>query len=524
MLLSIAILVASCQIDESFDLYNPAGLDSIEGLVTYTDLTAYPVAGTISTAAPVVALEGTYSFVLGEITAPEGSTFTNTKFSIDKSTGVVSYNNSDADLSLGSYIVNIGVTTISGVITLDDAVTIIVQEVPVTLSVDNPSVASGALDVGVIATVTYTDVSGEGLVTDVTYEFTTAVTGFTINATSGEISKTTDAIEGANNLSVTAITNVGVVTASDLVVVTVGAAPTIEYFQQDGTTPLTGVTLSPWSAYATVSPTLNGMDAAGGYELIVPAELEAHSDDLSVDANGAILIAADAELPEGTYAIGVTVTNGGAISKNFTSVFTVTVEIRWEEIVNDQLNETDGTDGETPQSFYANWAAYDNGSGSGWRRKINAQGQYGIRIFKPDYQATDASLTRVLSVSGYKILEVNYGELVNNSNSLMFWDSYDRALYYGSDNADISGGGFNPANWSDLIPTTDAEWTQTVVWNEPAYSYVREIDLTDYEDTDMYLHWRVTPSATSVASENSGQWWVDYLVVNGASIFNAEEE
>lgn len=523
LLISVLTLIFSCEETDDFDRYVPAKVNVEDSVVAYTDIRTYPYIDLIATDTPKVSLTGSYSFILDSIAAPSGSTFISSKFKIDKSTGVISYQNT-GELSAGIYTIGVGVATSYGIAVLDEAVKIEILDIPLSLSVDNSTVTSGALDQGVIATVSYTDTSGEGVVTSITYELVNPVLGFTIDATTGAISKTTDAAEGSNKLSVTATSNVGSISVNDLVTVTVGAPPTIAYFQQDGTTNLIGVTVSPWTAYTTTNPSLNGMDADGGYDILLPSELSTKTSSFSVDANGSISIASDADLPVGVFSIGVKVTNSSAVSKTFENLFTLTVENREVELVNDQLNEG-LSDGALPEIAYpGEWMNYNNGTGASWVKKVGVAGLDGIRVFRTDHLACDVSLTRTVTVpAGLKTLILTFGEYTSQTQGGAngdFFTSYDRLLYYGESATDLAGGAFDAANWTDLMPANDIEWSLEV--GTPSYS--RNIDVSTLSGNNLVIHWRIIPDPASTAIDRNGQWLIDYLTITGASAFAAEEQ
>ncbi|UXX79831.1 hypothetical protein N7E81_01765 [Reichenbachiella carrageenanivorans] len=518
-IIGVLTFLASCENTfEEYERYEPTVIVAGDSVVTYEDVTSYPFLDAISTDEPVIDIESSYSLVLDTIKAPLNSTYQKAKFEIDSKTGVVSYINA-GELSAGSYVVSIGVTTATGVVVLDNIVTMDILAVPIDVTVDHSTVDVGALELGTIATVSYTDTSG-GDLTTVTYQLVDGPQGIAINANTGEISKTGIITEKTVVLSVLVTTNLGLQQEENLVTINVGDAPTLAYFQQDGTTALTNVKLSPWTAYTTSQPVLEGMDAGGGYELILPAALSASTSEFSFGVNGEVIIAADADLPEGEYSLGVKVTNGAGVEAEFADQFDLTVEVVWTEVVNDQLN--DGlNDTALPEVAYPGvWNGINNGAGSSWVKKNGVSGLDGIRVFRPDFETCDVSLTRVLDVTGYKYVEVTFGEYTGQTNGGSngdFFTSYDRMFYYGE--SDLSGA-FVPTEWSTLMAANDSEWATSPSTTD----YTREIDLTGVSGSTIYMHWRIIPDAASTAIDKNGQWLIDYVTARGTSAYTAIEE
>ena len=211
-------MISSCgeeRISEDYIEYAPKKLADNDGNVTYTNLTTFPIIGDISSNTPTVDVEGESKFILGDITAPSGSTINNSKFSIDNKTGVITYDNG-GELSPGTYYVDVKLGYLEGLVTYENALQIDVTAVPVTLEVDNTNPSAGIFEQGVVATASYTDTSGSGLITSVEYALVNAPQGFSIDKNSGEISKSYPANSGENPISVKITTNLGAVTVENL--------------------------------------------------------------------------------------------------------------------------------------------------------------------------------------------------------------------------------------------------------------------------------------------------------------------
>lgn len=520
LLTGVLAFLFSCEESEDFERYTPERITGEDDVVTYDNVVTYPYIDFIETDTPNVSLTGGFGFVLDSIEAPLESTFQRNKFSIDRSTGVISYENA-GELSAGIYSFNVGMTTAYGLVMFKDVVSIEVLDVPANVTIDNPVVEAGALQVGVIATLSYTDTS-EGDITSLSYGFVNDVEGFEIDASTGEISKTGSVTEATTVLSIEATTNLGIKIFQNVLTVNVGQAPTLNYHQSDGVTGLAKVTLSPWSPYTTSKPSLNGMESGGGFEITLPAGLSGYAGSFGIDDEGKISIVADADLPEGDHVLGVVATNSGGISASFDNLFTVSVVAVWDEITNDQMNEGNG-DGDSPEVVYPGaWQNYNNGPGASFVKKVGVQGFDGIRVFRPDHQSCDVSLTRNVDVTGYKKLQVTFGEFTGQTQgggNGDFFESYDRIVYFSDNESDIAGGAFDASNWATIMGPDDGWSTET-----GGSEYVNNIDISSLTGGTLYLHWRIVPDPSSVAIDRNGQWMIDYLSISGAGAYPAIEE
>jgi len=383
-----------------------------------------------------------------------------------------------------------------------------------------------ALQTGVIATVSYSDESG-GDVTSAVFTLSNPVEGFEIDSSSGEISKTGTVDEEQVILSVTVSTNVGSVMAEDLLVVNIGPFPTLKYVQADGSTDLTKVTMSPWTAYSTAAPVLDGMEAGGGWRIGFPAELAEFESSFSIGADGAISIEGDAGIQDGDYVLSVTATTTGGVEASFDSIFTLSVLTQWdsESYIMEDFEDS-GTAGLPPQEAYpGTWAGYLFGGASGvaWTKvnDVGAGAHAGFRMFNP--KDSDAGLVRTVDLTGVYAFRIKFEEMIGYGGA--FISNYDRGFYYGENIADVEGGVFMDSDWTPLIEI-GGPWLG-INWNggsgpPQAYTDV-EIDLSTISGTTLYLMWRLLPTPTSSLDQN-GQWMVTYFSAQKASAYPAVED
>ena len=518
-------ITTSCNTDDDTVYVNPNLINSDIGL-SYTDLTTYSFLGDIIPVAPTFNIEtSVYSFIILKVTTTDGKEVTNKdKFAIDTKTGAVKIDNKTGILKAGeTYTFDIGINNINGVLKNEDVLNITINNIPLDYTIDVADVSVGFLDEVDIATVTYTDTSAAGIIdaSSIEYKLTDAPNGFSINKTTGVISRTTAASTGVYLLSVSIQTNVGQVLFSDILTVTVGESPTLVYTQTSNTNALTNATLSPWTAYTTAMPTLAGMDDTGGYEVILPATLTAGS--ITANADGTLSIAADKNLPVGTYTIGVKVTNGAGVSVDFEDLFTITVESRWE--TTDYFNDTfnDGSTGtiDPGNTLYPDYAGYTLGDVSKWQKsfltKAGAPDLEGLRVFNPGL--ADHYLVRSIDITGVKALRIFFGEVFGYNDA--FITKYKRGLFAGESTADLDAGSFNVANWATVMQADDSKWPGSSNWQTRVSNSIDNVlvDLSNITGNDLKLAWYLGSNGSS----QNGQYVIDYCRAEVSLAFPAEE-
>jgi len=518
----VGLLVAACgdeRLPSDYEVYTPKVLADNDGNVSYQNVTTYPIIGDITSEAPTTDVEGVSKFLLGEIQAPSGSTYTESKFSIDNDTGVITYNN-NGDLSAGTYFINVQLGYTQGVVVYEQALQMDVSEVPISVQIDNENPSAGIFEQDVVATVSYTDTSGSGLITSASYALVNPPTGFTIDQNTGEISKGYPADSGDNLISVKVTTNLGAKTVQNIATVTVGEAPTIEYTQMDGTTPLNNVVLSPWTAYTSALPNLEGMSASS-YDIILPETLMAGN--VEANSDGSITVAADQNLALGTYTLGVKVTNASGIEVIFENIFDLTVENRWEtsKLFDDTFD--DGTTGplDPVNPTYPEYSGFTLGTTSSWQKVVITHATNptieGIRVFNP---GTDNHyLVRSIDITVVKGLRISFEEQFGYNNNFVV--TYQRALYAGESTSDLESGTFNPGNWTAVMPIGDARWPGQVTWPTRSPNLVNNItiDLSTISGNDLKIAWFL---GNASAAQN-GQYVIDSCSAEYAIAFPAEE-
>ena len=361
IIISTLFIVLSCDDEETVELYEPQLIDADSTSLVYEKLTAYPSLGSIQSANPTTSdLETPYGFRILKTSSPTQSNFVQAAFTIDRESGIISYGNINNTISSGTFSIDVGLVNTNGMAIYENAFELIILDVPLEVVIDKNEVEAGIFEQGVMATISYTDTSGSDQITSATYKLIDPPAGFEIGSSTGEISKVKGAASGPNSLSVEITTNAGVVSAPNILTVNVGESPTIEMFQQDGSTPLTKTVLSPNTAYTTSAPEVTGMNPIK-WEVIFPASLVNSDTDsgevidfsssFSVeDPLGKVSIAADAGLPLGTHTIGLKATNASDDEFEFKDVLIIEVEDRWDTVLYEP-SDFDAFNGSNPSSF-----------------------------------------------------------------------------------------------------------------------------------------------------------------------------
>lgn len=513
------LFIISCGEDE-YNPYSPENISDNDGSVTYTNSTSYPIIGNIVSEEPTFTVDGAYKFKVNTVEAPAGSTFNLSKFSANILTGAITYENS-GELSPGNYLVTVGLANVYGMAVYNNAYTLTVLEVPVEATIDNPVVDAGIFQTGVVATVSYTDTSGSGLITSVEYALVDATTGFSIDKDSGEISKSNPAASGPNNITVKITTNIGAIIEENICVINVGESPTLDYVQLDGTTPLTNATLSPWTAYTTAVPNLVGMIGTK-YDIILPAELVEGT--IVANADGTISVLADQNLAIGTHSLGVKVTNAGGNEVTFPGVFTLTVENRWEvaDLFNDTFDDEQTGVVSPGNLLYPDYAGYTIGDDvTTWNKanlsKAGKPDVQGIRVQNPGVK--EHYLVRNIDLTVVRALRVTFGEVFGYNDA--FISTYQRGLYSGESTTDLDGGTFDPANWNVVMADDDSRWAGSANWSTRVPDMVNnvDVDLSNISGNTLKLAWYIGSTNTS----QNGQYVIDSVKAQYASPFTAEE-
>ena len=536
--LLFALIIFSCEerVELDYVEFTPGSLADNDGKIIYSDVDVYPVLDVISTDTPSVdnSINTGLVFNIDTVKAPAESTFDYSKFSIDKPSGVISYDNSMGGLTEGNYSITLSVDNAGGVARYDDVVTISVLSVPIQINIDSESVDVGSLQIGEIATASVTDLSGQGVVSMVTYQLVDASDIYSINETTGVISKDKAANSGSVKLSVQVGSNLGAVVASDLLTVNVGPSPTISLLQLDGSTPLTRVTLSPYTAYTSYPPVLSDMTAAS-WDIILPPTLDNFKNFFSMGAAGEITIASDANLPEGDYKIGVTPKNAGGISLDFPEVLTIKVENRSAVVFEDLINDHPGEDDSAPPSAVNGWSSHvisgTKDDGSSWKKMKAVAGKWGSmrRWMGGSYVGdSDECVIREIDLSSIdktKPTTIVFGEVIGYGPAYM--NKYDRAFYYGEDITNVSSGTWNDAEWVPLngLGLEGADWLGAN-WNSgngPPQDYTKSINLNSISGDKVYLNWRMRRKDSQTGKQN-GQWVINDIRIEQPDVYAAEEE
>ena len=545
ILISSFFIVLSCDDEETVELYEPQLIDGDSTSLVYEKLTAYPSLGSIQSTNPTTGdIETPYGFRILKTSSPSQSNFAQAAFTIDRESGTISYGNINNTISAGTFSIDVGVVNTNGMAVYENAFELTILEVPLTVNIDVTEVEAGIFEQGVMATISYTDTSGSDEITSATYALIEPPAGFEINSTTGAISKVSGAASGPNSLSVEITTNVGVVMAPNVLTVNVGESPTIEMFQQDGSTLLTKTVLSPNTAYTTSSPKVTGMNPTN-WEVIFPTSLVNSdlelgdvidfSSSFSVEEpSGKVSIAADARLPLGTHTLGLKATNASDDEFEFKDVLTIEVEDRWATIVYEP-SDFDAFSGVTlhhldsPTSFLdtadnhgmakmpvVKWQSVNGADNA---NRIDAAMELKIPILDPSIRKARISF---YEASGY------------NNNYVM---RHERKVY-SYQSADTTPPTADPSTWNLMIDNDDSMWSTIAQW--PALKAARDANPTTAPDITLFnkmegktvsvgsdtqnLYFFLRLTKVSDQFPTQGQWLVADFMVEASLAFPAEEQ
>ena len=544
IIISTLFIVLSCDDEETVELYEPQLIDADSTSLVYEKLTAYPSLGSIQSANPTTSdLETPYGFRILKTSSPSQSNFVRAAFTIDRESGIISYGNINNTISTGTFSVDVGLVNTNGMAVYENAFELIILDVPLEVVIDKNEVEAGIFEQGVMATISYTDTSGTDQITSATYKLIDPPAGFEINSSTGEISKVKGAASGPNSLSVEITTNAGVVRAPNVLTVNVGESPTIEMFQQDGSTPLTKTVLSPNTAYTTSAPEVTGMNPTK-WEVIFPASLVNSDTELGEvidfsssfsveEPSGKVSIAEDAGLPLGTHSLGLKATNASDDEFEFKDVLTIEVEDRWDTVIYEP-SDFDTFNGitlhhlDSPTSFLATTdnhgmakmpvVKWQSINGAGNSSRIDAAMELKIPIINPSIRKARISF---YEASGY-----------NN-----FYVTRHERKVYSYQAADTTPPAANPSTWNLMIDNDDTMWSTIAQW--PALKEARDVTNTA---PDVTLFNKMEGKTVSVSSDTQnlyfflrltkvsdehptqGQWLIADFMVEASLAFPAEEQ
>ena len=544
IIISTLFIVLSCDDEETVELYEPQLIDADSTSLVYEKLTAYPSLGSIQSANPTTSdLETPYGFRILKTSSPSQSNFVQAAFTIDRESGIISYGNINNTISTGTFSVDVGLVNTNGMAVYENAFELIILDVPLEVVIDKNEVEAGIFEQGVMATISYTDTSGTDQITSATYKLIDPPAGFEIDSSTGEISKVKGAASGPNSLSVEITTNAGVVTAPNVLTVNVGESPTIEMFQQDGSTPLTKTVLSPNTAYTTSAPEVTGMNPTK-WEVIFPASLVNSDTELGEvidfsssfsveEPSGKVSIAEDAGLPLGTHSLGLKATNASDDEFEFKDVLTIEVEDRWDTVIYEP-SDFDTFNGitlhhlDSPTSFLATTdnhgmakmpvVKWQSINGAGNSSRIDAAMELKIPIINPSIRKARISF---YEASGY-----------NN-----FYVTRHERKVYSYQAADTTPPAADPSTWNLMIDNDDTMWSTIAQW--PALKEARDVTNTA---PDVTLFNKMEGKTVSVSSDTQnlyfflrltkvsdehptqGQWLIADFMVEASLAFPAEEQ
>ncbi len=531
------IVFVSCDESEDIQRYEQEVLTVSDNPLTYTNLTSYPLVGPITSAVPTGDFDTPYRYRLLNATSTTGSSFTKAAFTVNGDTGIVAYGNAGNTITPGTYSVDIGVTNSNGMAVYEGAYELTILEVPVQVNIDAAQVDAGIFEQGVMATVSYTDTSASGSdVTSVSYALVDAPVGFTINATTGAISKVNGAVSGPNQLTVRVTTNTGIIVVQNILTVVVGAPPTLQMVQQDGTTTLTKAVVSPYSAYTTAAPVVDGMSPTQ-WEIIFPKSLVNNNPDVTAgetaidfsssfsveEPSGKVSIAADAGLPAGLHTISLKAINASANEYTFEDVFTIEVVSRWETtpLYENDLSTLDQITLhhlDSPPQYLASTASH----GKTGTPAIKFQTLNGANNASRKDAAVELKIP--ITDASFKKVRFTFYEAFGYNN---FFNQRHARELYSYQATDNSLPPLTPDSWNIMMDITDSSWSGTSRWGSikadiSTFSMV-ENKVVDLVSGTQNLYFFVRCHRVDDTHPTQGQWLLRNFLVEVSMAYPAEE-
>ena len=536
LLLSIFLFVA-CDESEDIQRYEQEVLTTSNNPLTYTNLTSYPLVGPITSAVPTGDFDTPFRYRLLNSASTTGSSFTKAAFTVNGDTGIVAYGNAGNTITPGTYSVDIGVTNSNGMAVYEGAYQLTILEVPVQVNIDAAQVDAGIFEQGVMATVSYTDISASGSdVTSVSYALVDAPVGFTINATTGAISKVNGAVSGPNQLTVRVTTNTGIIVVQNILTVVVGAPPTLQMVQQDGTTTLTKAVVSPYSAYTTAAPVVDGMSPTQ-WEIIFPKSLVNNNPDVTAgetaidfsssfsveEPSGKVSIAADAGLPAGLHTISLKAINASANEYTFEDVINIEVVSRWETtpLYENDLSTLDQITLhhlDSPATYLASTAKH----GKTGTPAIKFQTLNGANNASRKDAAVELKIP--ITDASFKKVRFTFYEAFGYNN---FFNQRHARELYSYQATDNSVPPLTPDSWNIMMDITDSSWSGTSRWGSikadiSTFSKV-ENKVVDIASGTQNLYFFLRCHRVDDTHPTQGQWLLRNFLVEVSMAYPAEE-
>jgi hypothetical protein len=537
LLLSMFLFIG-CDESEDIQRYDQEVLTTSGNPLTYTNLASYPLIGAITSTVPNGDFDTPYRYRLLNATSTSGTSFNKAAFTVDGDTGAVAYGNAGNTITPGTYSVDIGVTNSNGMAIHEGAYQLTILDVPVQLDIDAAQVDAGIFEQGVMATVSYTDTSASGSdITSVSYALVDAPVGFTINDATGEISKVNGAVSGPNQLTVRVTTNAGIIVVQNILTVVVGAPPTLQMVQQDGTTALTKTVVSPFTAYTTAAPVVDGMSPTQ-WEIIFPKTLVNNNPDVTAgetaidfsssfsveEPSGKVSIAADADLPVGLHTLSLKAINASANEFTFEDAINIEVVFRWEAtpLYENDLSTLDQITLhhiDSPATYLASTASHSK-TGT---PAIKFQTVNGANNANRKDAAVELKIP--ITDATFKKVRFTFYEAFGYNN--YFNKRHARELYSYQAN-DNSLPPLTPDSWNIMMDITDSSWSGTSRWGSigadiSTFSKV-ENKVVDIASGTQNLYFFLRCHRVDDTHPTQGQWLLRNFLVEVSKAFEAEEQ
>jgi len=427
--------------------------------------------------------------------APEG-------ISIDETSGALSKESTSVDP--GEHELSFRIHTNKGFKDFSKLVQINVGEQPqlyYTQEDTQISVVNISSDLGFVVEVAgKTEDLGSGLVYSLK---DTDIEGLSIDASTGAITlaENSDLAEGNYLVSISVVNAAGLeVDYMDLFNIKV-ANPKPLLFYSQANNQIKDVSISSWSGFGI---NLDGEIENIGTGLVFSLK-DTDISGLSIDSStGAITLAEDSNLAEGSYTVNISVVNDAGKVIDYMEIFSIEVVNAWEQIALDDI-DVSGYANKESRAVNDQYSYYEtsklNASAVEFISYKHAQDAgtgflaYGFSVNLGKNLEMDSPLLREVTMDGtFRKMKVSFGE---TSVGKIQADAVKRRFYFGYSRTElIDNANFVDSEWNMLIAEDSEQWAVNN-YKTDFKTIETEFVVDDPAQENLYLQWRITSTQPS---------------------------
>ena len=306
--------------------------------------------------------------------------------------------------------------------------------------------------------------------------------------------------------------------------------------QQDGTTTLTKAVVSPYSAYTTAAPVVDGMSPTQ-WEIIFPKSLVNNNPDVTAgetaidfsssfsveEPSGKVSIAADAGLPAGLHTISLKAINASANEYTFEDVINIEVVSRWETtpLYENDLSTLDQITLhhlDSPAKYLESTAKH----GKTGTPAIKFQTLNGANNANRKDAAVELKIP--ITDATFKKVRFTFYEAFGYNN---FFNQRHARELYSYQATDNSVPPLTPDSWNIMMDITDSSWSGTSRWGSikadiSTFSKV-ENKVVDIASGTQNLYFFLRCHRVDDTHPTQGQWLLRNFLVEVSMAYPSEE-